>query len=89
MTPSTLVRSPDAVWHRTSRRVLVSPGSGGPTFELHGIHVLVWEALAEPVALDELVADLAAVFDQPEAAVWARVGPMVDDLVGAGVVEWR
>lgn len=87
MTPTTLVRSPDALWHRTSRRVLVNPARGGPTFELHGIHLLVWDALAEPVALDDLVADLVAVFDQPEADVRAQVGPLVDDLMAAGVVE--
>lgn len=80
-------RAPAALWHRTSRRVLVSPAAGAPLLELDGVAALVWEALAEPVAVDELAADLAAVFDQPLADVAPEVERMVAGLVAAGAAE--
>jgi len=86
MTSPTVVRSPDALWHRTSGRVLVNP-AGGTTFELHGIEALVWEALAQQGTLDDLVEDLAAVFGRAASDVRADVTPLVDALVLTGVVR--
>ena len=86
MTAPMLVRSADALWHRTSRRLLVNPPSGA-TFELQGIEALVWDALAHEGTLDDLVEDLAAVFDRPTSAVRADVAAMVDAFVRSGAVR--
>ena len=79
-------RSEDALWHRTSRRTLVNPAGEASTFELDGIPALVWEALAEPVTLDELVDDLAAIFDQRRAVVRTEVERVLAGLEAAGAV---
>lgn len=86
MTTGIVVRSPDVLWHRTSRRILVSLPAGA-TVELHGVEALVWEALAQPGTVDELVDDLAAAFDRPAPVVRADVTPLLDELVRAGAVR--
>ncbi len=81
-------RSEAALWHSTSRRTLISP-AGAETFELRGIAALVWEAIADPVTIDDLVADLAAVFDQPSDLVRETTWELLDFLVKTGVVRIR
>ncbi len=54
--------------------------------ELRDIPALVWEAFDDDVSLDELVEDLAAVFDQSADAIRADVGEFVAAMVAAGLV---
>ncbi|HET7486628.1 MAG TPA: PqqD family protein [Acidimicrobiales bacterium] len=75
-----------ALWHTTSRRVLVNPPEGA-TFDLDGVAGLVWEALDEPVTIDDLAADLAAVFDRPVEEVGPEVARVVAELVAAGAAS--
>lgn len=81
------VRDERSLWQRTSRRVLVAGAAGGATLELGELAVLVWDAVAEPVDLDDLVADLAAVFSEPGERVRADlVGPLAE-LESAGAIR--
>lgn len=80
-------RPPDALWHRTSRRTVVSPAPGADTVELRDIPALVWEGLDQPVSLDELVGDLAAVFDRTEDAIRDEVRELVTWMVTAGLAR--
>lgn len=57
------------------------------TFELRGIPGLVWQALAEPVSLDDLVDDLAVVFDQEPVRVRGEIEQLLAELTLAGVVR--
>jgi len=46
----------------------------------------VWDALAEPVTLEELAADLAEVFVTDVATVTADLGPLIDGWRASGAV---
>jgi|GEM_PF-6218175 len=80
-------RSPGALWQRTSRRAVVNSPSTGTTLELDGVAAVVWDGLAEPVAAGELAADLASVFDRPQALIEADLGALLAWLVEQGAVE--
>ncbi|MGI8686877.1 MAG: PqqD family protein [Acidimicrobiales bacterium] len=87
MTTPRYRRPPDALWHRTSGRILVSPSDEAGVLELRDIPALVWEALDGELSLDQLVEDLAAVFDQSDEAIRADVGELVAAMVEAGLVD--
>ena len=57
--------------------VLLAPRDAEPR-ALAGSAVAVWEALAEPVSRDDLVADLAAAFRADPATVAADVPPLLE-----------
>jgi len=65
----------------------VSPSDEAGVLELRDIPALVWEALDGELSLDQLVEDLAAVFDQSDEAIRADVGELVAAMVEAGLVE--
>ena len=81
------VRDERALWQRTSRRVLVAGATGGASFELGALAVLVWDAVAEPVDLDDLVADLADVFSVPAERIRADLEGPLADLASAGAIR--
>lgn len=85
MTALRFQRPPDALWHRTSRRTVVSATAGADTAELRDIPALVWEALGDPVTLDDLVADLAGVFDRAEAEIHDEVRDLLSWMVANGL----
>lgn len=87
MTAPRYQRPRQSLWHRTSRRLLVNPDAKACTLELRDIPALVWEVLAEPASLDELVEDLAAVFDQPAPAVRHEVSELLASMLSVGLVE--
>lgn len=62
----------------------MSPAAGSEVIELTGIAALVWEVLGEPVAVDDLVDDVAAVFGQTAAAVHDDLERLLVGLVDAG-----
>lgn len=65
----------------------MSPSDEAGVLELRDIPALVWEALDGELSLDQLVEDLAAVFDQSDEAIRADVGELVAAMVEAGLVE--
>lgn len=75
------VRAATALWRRTSATVVLLAADDDEVFELAGTAVALWDAMAEPVTLDEATAQLAARFGAPVGAVAADVAGAVDDLV--------
>lgn len=84
VTAPAYARAPAALWHRTSRRVVVRTSPAAEPLDLDGVAALVWDALSQPVTLDELADDLAAVFERPVADVRPEVERLVAGLVAAG-----
>ena len=89
MTDPMFARSETALWHRTSGRTLINPAEGRENIELTGVAAVVWEGLGEPVSTDDLVADLAAVFERPAGAIRSEVEVLLGGLIDAGVVRLR
>ena len=88
----------------TGLRALAAGGTGlavttsrrtGPENErrlrerLAGLPAVIWDGLNEPVKLDELVSDLAAVFDQPADVVREEVVGLLTQLVAREAVRIR
>ena len=67
----------------------MSPSAGVASLDLRDIPALVWEALEDELSLDELVDDLAAVFDQPPDTIRGDVHALVARLVAMTVAERR
>ena len=84
-----LVRSPATLW-RTGPfgTVLLAPGDAEPQ-ALDATAALVWGALADPVTVGDLAADLAHAFDADPTAIAADLTPLLDAWVASGAVEAR
>jgi hypothetical protein len=66
--------------------VMLDPRTGR-YFALDAVGRRVWELLAEPRRMDELVSALAAAHAVDEATVRTDVQPFLDDLLAAGLLE--
>ena len=66
--------------------VVLGPDATEPV-TLDGTGVAVWETLAEPRSIDDLVAMLAREFGADPAQVSADVRPLLERLDALGVVE--
>jgi Coenzyme PQQ synthesis protein D (PqqD) len=75
-----LVRSPNVLWRRTLRGVVLRP-VGGKAVMLDGSGWLVWDALAAPATLEELSDQLAARTGGEAKIIAADVQPVLDQLV--------
>ena len=79
-------RRPELLWRRTvDRAVLLVPGEGD-VVELADTGAILWDALACPGTLAEVVTALADVFGMDEDAIRSDVVPVVDELVARGVL---
>lgn len=79
-------RHPDAVEAEVDgQRVVMSPRDFG-YFGLEGTGAAVWDRLAEPTVVDELVTDLASTYDAPVDTVRADVEEFLSALDTAGLL---
>ena len=85
---TTFQRSARAVW-RASSGFLVAAVPPSPPTRMAGSAAAVWQRLAEPVSLEELVAGLAAGLGAPAQQIRADVQLLLDALVPLGLVEAR
>lgn len=81
------VRAPASLWRELTGVTLVRTVDDPEVIELWGTGALLWEALKEPVTLDELAWDLAAVVGAPPDVVARDVHDALTDLLNRGVVE--
>jgi hypothetical protein len=82
-----IVRARGALWRRGDFGVVVL-GAGRPDpLTLAGTGVAIWDALDRPCRRRDLIERLAAGFGADPALVAADVTPVVEDLIGGGVVE--
>ncbi|MFM7061258.1 MAG: PqqD family protein [Actinomycetes bacterium] len=81
-----IVRAPAVLWRSGPfGRVILAPGDAEPR-ACSGTAAAVWDALAEPVTLEELAADLAEAFVTDVATVTADLGPLIDGWRASGAV---
>ena len=80
-------RSPAVLVRSGAFGVVVLGRHGEVPVTLAGTGVAVWEALARPCRLDELVARLAERFAVDPETIRADVAPAVDHLVSVGILE--
>jgi hypothetical protein len=80
-----LVRSPNMLWRRTLRGVVLKP-LGRDAVMLDGSGWLVWDALAFPTTLDEVSERLAARTGDETKVIAAQVQPVLDELARLGAV---
>ena len=79
-------RHPDAVEAEVDgQRVVMSPRDFG-YFGLEGTGAAVWDRLAEPTMIDELVTDLAGAYDAQPDAVRSDVDEFLSALDAAGLL---
>ncbi|MDO8362944.1 MAG: PqqD family protein [Actinomycetota bacterium] len=79
-------RSPRAIWRASANLLVAAVPPAAPT-RIVGSAAMVWNHLAAPVGIDELVAELAAVSGSSAAAIRADVESLLAALVPLGLVE--
>jgi hypothetical protein len=85
-----VVRHPAALSRQTLSGTIVLPPDRDEFKLLEPPGDEIWAAIAEPVAVEDLVVRLASVFEAPTDEVRTDVSRFLDDLVGAGLaVEVR
>jgi hypothetical protein len=82
-------RRSDALWRRSLDTVIVlrPEADGGDSLTIGGSGAAVWDGLAEPRSLADLVADLSEYYAADPAVVTDDVAALLADLEAAGYVE--
>lgn len=81
-----LVRSSATLWRAGPfGQVLLAPGDAEP-HALTGTAALLWDALGEPVTVDDLATDLAAAFGTDPGTVAADIAPLLTAWRASGAV---
>ena len=80
-----LVRSPNVLWRRTLRGVLLRP-PGGELLLLDGSGWMVWDALASGTSLSQLSERLAAQTGEDAAVIGDDVRGVLEKLARMGAV---
>lgn len=80
-------RHPHTLWRSSGERVvLLAPDADEPS-TLSATGALVWHLLEQPRRTDELVAELAAVFDEDAGRIAQETAAFVEDMVSCGAIE--
>ena len=74
------------LWRTVTDGVLIRRRGDGEAILLTGSGVALWLGLEEPTRLGDLVARLARDHQLDEATVMSDVEPVLEDLVGRGVL---
>jgi len=80
-------RSPEVLWRRSDERVLLLAPGDDDALLLDGSGGAVWQALAEPHSVAELVDVLARLHGVAPTAIADDVGATILDLVAHGLVR--
>jgi hypothetical protein len=79
-------RRGDVLWRRSLDAVILLPVGVEEPLTLPGPGAAVWDLLAEPATVAELVAILADAYDEDSAVVEHDVRALLGDLEGLGAV---
>jgi hypothetical protein len=82
-----IVRAAGALWRAGDFGVVVLGTRRDDPLTLAGTGVAVWDALAEPLQVHQLVDRLAVQFGAEPALVAGDLAPVLDGLVADGVLE--
>lgn len=80
-------RRADVSWRRSIDAVVLMPAGAAEPAALPGTAGSVWDLLAEPATLAELVAALAVAYAVDPAVITADVAGLLAQLVELGAVE--
>jgi hypothetical protein len=82
-------RAPEVVWRRSGdRRILMGPSSED-VLVIEGTGGPIWDALEQPAAADDLVADLSDRFGVRAEDVRAELASFLAELRSVGLVASR
>jgi hypothetical protein len=84
-----LVRSPDVLWRDLTDEVLLLGDGLTTPLAVVGPSADLWALLAEPRSVDELVAHLAARYQEEPATVRASVEATLESLEASGLIRRR
>lgn len=90
MTPDTTVvwrRRDDVLWRRSIDAVVLLPVGTSEPVSLPGTGAMVWDLLAEPATLDELVTALAEVYEGDAATIARDVVDLLVRLESLAAIE--
>lgn len=79
-----LVRAPGALWRRLLDGVLVLAPDQDEPLHITAPGDVVWELLAEPITVDELIEELAELYGTPAGTVSADLEPLLATLRESG-----
>lgn len=82
----TVGRSPSVLTRSGAFGVVVLGRHDDAPITLAGTGVAVWDALADPCSIHDLMSRLASTFAVDPARIRADVEPMVEDLVSRGIL---
>ncbi len=85
----TVVRRPDALWRRLANGVVVLGAEADHARAIFGPPAEVWDLIAKPVVIDEIVDQLATRHGADRAVVAADVRTVIDELAHVGALEYR
>ena len=82
-------QSPELAWVESEDRVVLVrlDDLAAEPLVLSGSAAVIWAAVAEPLALDELVARVAAAYGRPEAEVADEVAGFVESCRQLGIMR--
>ena len=80
------VRAPDALWRWTAGGAAVLPADAEEPILLNGPASALWILLEEPCGIDDICAELKALFEGIPESYAAEVSAMLDRLTGMHAV---
>ena len=81
------MRSADILAANVDGELVMMSMEAGNYYSIGGIGTLVWELLAEPKSMDELVDNVVADYDVERERCAADVAVFVDELLGLKLIE--
>ena len=85
--PVQYCRATRVVWRLGHGSVLVLPVSGDHVHALTGAAEGLWQLLVEPLTVQQAASRLAEFYDVSSGEVLREIAPLLDELVGRGVLE--
>jgi hypothetical protein len=82
-------RREDALWRRSLDAVIVFPVGADDPVTVSGSGAVVWDLLAEPATLDDLVDALVEVYDADRATIATDVAALLAQLESLAALESR
>ena len=83
------LRRADVLWRRVIEGVLIQPRGAEEPILLTGSGGALWDELADPTRFEELVGRLARAHRADREEVAADIAPVIEELVGRGVLVDR
>jgi Coenzyme PQQ synthesis protein D (PqqD) len=85
--PVQYCRATRIVWRLGHDTVLVLPLSGDHVHVISGAAEGLWQLLVEPLTVHQAASSLAEIYDVSSDEILQEIAPLLDDLVGRGVLE--